>query len=89
MKTKPLDVVNLGVRAAILNAERENEFVLTDEQRELLVSQCRILLMRGASKWVAGQKEHGGDIRKRDLKREIVDEAVDLFFYGVSLPDEP
>ena len=89
MKTKHMDVVNLGVRAAILNAEHENKSVLTDEQRELLVSQCRTLLMRGASKWVAGQKEHGGDIRERDLKHEIVDEAIDLFFYGTSLPDKP
>lgn len=32
-------------------------------------------------KFVKGQKEHGGDIRDRDLNREMMNEIIDLFHY--------
>lgn len=36
-------------------------------------------------KFVAGQKEHGGDIRDRDLSFEIHCEMIDMFWYKEAL----
>jgi len=33
-------------------------------------------------KFQKGQQEHGGDIRDRDLKHEITQETIDLFWYN-------
>ena len=33
-------------------------------------------------KFEKGQAEHGGDIRDRDLKHEITQETIDLFWYN-------
>lgn len=72
---------------AILKAERELDFELTKAQFAQLHDQLSILMVRAAHKWVAGQREHGGNIVDRDLKKEIIDEAIDMTFYALSLPE--
>lgn len=36
-------------------------------------------------KYEKGQKEHGGDVRDRNLKSEICKETIDLFWYNEAL----
>jgi len=39
-------------------------------------------LEQATLKFIAGQKEHGGDIRNRDLDEEMRKEHIDLFWYA-------
>lgn len=38
--------------------------------------------MAATEKFIKGQKEHGGDIRDRDLDSEMALELLDLFWYN-------
>lgn len=42
------------------------------------------LLEQSLSKFADGQRHYGGDIRDRDLEREMVQEGVDMFMYYVA-----
>jgi len=33
-------------------------------------------------KYIKGQNEHKGDIRERNLKEEIINETIDIFWYS-------
>jgi hypothetical protein len=74
------------VTFAIREAEKKTDHVLSPEQNAFLERCLSQLLMTAAVKWVAGQKEHGGDIRDRDLRTELMQESIDTFFYAIALP---
>lgn len=38
-------------------------------------------LVSSVSKFIQGQKEHGGKLIERDLDRDISEELIDLFWY--------
>ncbi len=49
-------------------------------QKEMAISLSNFIV-NATRKFIAGQKEHGGDIRDRDLDKEISQEQIDLFWY--------
>lgn len=55
---------------------------LTDEVKSNMANSYAVFLEQATTKFIAGQKEHGGDIRDRDLTKEMSAELIDLFFYG-------
>jgi len=58
------------------------EHTLTAEQSDNMASSLAMFVMLASKKYIDGQKEHGGDIRERNLLQEMANEQIDLFWYG-------
>ena len=50
-------------------------------KRNMVISLTNFVIA-SVAKFNGGQIEHGGDIRDRDLKHEISQETIDLFWYN-------
>lgn len=59
----------------------DHDKVLTPEAKLLMAKSLMKFNHDAIRKFIAGQKEHGGDIRERDLKQEMYKEHIDLFWY--------
>ena len=55
--------------------------VLTAEAKILMSKSLHAFMIDSINKFIKGQKEHGGDIRERDLDSEMRQEHIDLFWY--------
>lgn len=56
--------------------------VLTLEVRDLIAQSLANFVQDAIAKFIKGQQEHGGDLRDRDLKKEIGMEHIDMFWYS-------
>jgi len=63
----------------------DNTHALDSAKRSDLTIDLAKFVVRAIEKYVAGQKEHGGSIRDRDLPEEIINEIIDLYFYTQAL----
>lgn len=55
-----------------------------EQKAEEHLQQCLNIINKVASaKYRAGQKEHGGDLRTRPARKEILNEAIDQMFYSL------
>lgn len=68
------EVIQLSVLSAAVELEDRRLF----EMRTSLVA----FVVDAVDKYVAGQKEHGGDLCDRDLEKELRMERIDEFWYG-------
>jgi hypothetical protein len=55
---------------------------LTPNIKMLMAISLTQFILDATSKFAAGQLEHGGDIRDRDLQAEIYKEQLDTFWYN-------
>lgn len=55
------------------NIQAEVEFLMSES--------LMIFTKRATEKFIKGQKEHGGDIRDRNLPSELAQEVLDIFWY--------
>ena len=67
------------IRGLILEEDTEGQ--LTPEIREYMATSLLIFVRNSVSKFLKGQQQHGGDIRDRDLLREMSQEHIDMFWY--------
>ena len=54
---------------------------LSKEIKECMASSLYTFVQNAIQKYADGQREHGGDIRDRNLLNEINHETIDLFWY--------
>lgn len=65
---------------------RFNQSVLTDEQTEHIEGILKDFCEEAYEKYVAGQKEHGGDLWKKDIVLpELKKEFIDGYIYSKTL----
>lgn len=55
---------------------------LTAEVKRNMARSLASFTELSVSKFIAGQAEHGGDLRDRDLSKELAAEQIDSFWYG-------
>ena len=65
--------------------ELDHDRVLTPQMILLMGESLRKFTDAAIIKFIAGQKEHGGDIRERNLEHEIFCEHIDLFWYHAAM----
>ena len=68
----------------LFNLIRARDFdnIVSEEISALMAISLENFTVRAIDKFVAGQKEHGGDIRNRNLGIEFAQEVIDQFWYG-------
>lgn len=59
----------------------DTTMALTIEQRVFLAASLTKFVDAATSKFIAGQKEHGGMFWERPLFKELEDELIDAWFY--------
>lgn len=78
------------LQKAIKGFDKEN--VLTEEQTVRMSESLAHFTFAAITKFIAGQKDHGGDLRDRNLMHELAQEQIDSFWYGpfgaMSWPDK-
>ena len=57
------------------------EHALSDNVKAEMTRSLVQFVQRATNKFIAGQKSHGGDIRDKNLREEIYQEQLDLFWY--------
>lgn len=67
---------------AIYLNQVDKDKVLTADVKKNMVNSYAVFIEQATAKFIRGQDEHGGDIRDRDLNKEMSAELIDLFFYG-------
>ena len=50
-----------------------------------VTKQLEGFVRQAIAKYIAGQREHGGNLWERDLPHEISKEIIDLFFYNADM----
>jgi hypothetical protein len=60
------------------------KYVLNPHVRKHLEHTMTMLVHDMTEKFIKGQLEHGGDIRDRNLKKELRNEIIDLLFYSAA-----
>ena len=55
---------------------------LTPEVKRNMATSLASFTEQSVTKFIAGQKEHGGDLRDRNLSTELAAEQIDSFWYG-------
>jgi len=55
---------------------------LTTEVKRNMARSLAAFTEQSVTKFIAGQKEHGGDLRDRNLPAELSAEQIDSFWYG-------
>lgn len=70
----------LRIYQEVLN-EQGSDLVLTDVQAGLLARELENFVKSAITKFIKGQKEHGGDLSDRNLSAEIDNEIIDLVIY--------
>lgn len=56
--------------------------VLNDNNKLKIATSLYNFINKAITKYIKGQKEHGGDITEKDLRKEINQEIIDLFWYS-------
>lgn len=59
----------------------DKDGVVSEDRRVKMVNSLTDFVERAVIKYVKGQKEHGDNIEKRDLDKEIEQEHTDTFWY--------
>lgn len=79
MKTKtPLRLVN--AIHDVIN-ELDEDTVINVNTRIFMGEALEKFCIHAIRKFIAGQKEHGGDLLKRDCFADLTEEHVDMFWY--------
>lgn len=60
----------------------DSKHSLTEEVKRNMAHSLAAFIEIGVDKFIAGQKEHGGDLRDRNLVDELGAEQIDSFWYG-------
>jgi hypothetical protein len=68
------------IRDVIWNEDKEE--VLTEEKINDLTEFYTCLIIDLATKYIAGQKEHGGNLSDRDCAKELYKEILDMAHYA-------
>lgn len=71
-----------GIHELIESKDRKN--ILTDEVKENMAISLHEFVTLAIDKFIAGQNEHGGDLRDRNLINEMRKETVDHFWYNAA-----
>jgi len=86
MTTPTLKEQKLLVQTVIANyvAAVNKDFgrCITPEIESLMAKSLAKFVERAVDKFAKGQREHGGDIRDRDLGFELYQEQLDSFWYN-------
>lgn len=67
----------------VVNQNNTNSpLVLPPDKEHRIARQLAFFVTQAIEKYINGQKEHGGDLRDRDLPLELHKEILDLFWYN-------
>jgi hypothetical protein len=64
---------------------KDFSYPVSFEQVDLMTRSLTVFVERAVDKYMKGQKEHGGDIRDRDLTAEILNEQIDQWWYSQAM----
>ena len=62
----------------------EHSMPMTEPQESHLIDIKRKFSLAIEEKYRRGQAQHGGNLWDRDVRMDIIDEAVDLFAYSIT-----
>lgn len=86
MNSKIVYPSDVELNAAIVDVLERKLFTanvnLPVELKENMVISLGDFIRDSLDKYIAGQKEHGGDLRDRNLDEEIRKEQIDMFWYS-------
>lgn len=73
--------LNQEIYLSNLISNKDTEDILDIETIEFMSETLATFINEAIDKFIKGQKEHGGNIKDRDLNKEINNEVIDLFWY--------